>query len=199
MNPFLDAPQIEELMEFGFYDDEETKFQVEDYYDYDDLSVGIDFSNTNDFWCLTFFLIANWLILFPILRILMMPDQLDFSGNIVTVLGFVGVISTAIILVTVYRSYWRSPYRKWHSDNWHKGDLVPPSDPLRLTVQPKANQMNRVSDAINQAFAKLSETNQMIYDYWISELYDEDGDLIESEWNETNLKLMETDVKQTSF
>jgi hypothetical protein len=49
MNPFLDAPQIEELMEFGFYDDEETKFQVEDYYDYDDLSVGIDFSNTNDF------------------------------------------------------------------------------------------------------------------------------------------------------
>ena len=59
--------------------------------------------------------------------------------------------------------------------------------------------MNRVSDAINQAFAKLSETNQMIYDYWISELYDEDGDLIESEWNETNLKLMETDVKQTSF
>jgi hypothetical protein len=59
--------------------------------------------------------------------------------------------------------------------------------------------MNQISDAINQAFGNLSETNQMIYDYWISELYDEDGDLIESEWNETNLKLMETDVKQTSF
>jgi hypothetical protein len=41
-----------------------------------------------------------------------MPDQLDFSGNIVTVLGFIGVVSTAIILVTVYRSYWQSPYRK---------------------------------------------------------------------------------------
>jgi len=47
MNPFLDTPQIEELIEFDYWDDEETKFEVEDYYD--DLTAGIDFSNTNDF------------------------------------------------------------------------------------------------------------------------------------------------------
>ena len=49
MDPFIDEPQIEELMEFGFFDDETTKFEVEEHYDYDDLSAGIDFSNTNDF------------------------------------------------------------------------------------------------------------------------------------------------------
>jgi hypothetical protein len=38
MDYFTTDPQIEELMEFGFYDDETTKFEVEDYYDYDDLS-----------------------------------------------------------------------------------------------------------------------------------------------------------------
>ena len=34
-----------------FYDsdDEVTKSEVEDYYDYDDLSAGIDFANSNDF------------------------------------------------------------------------------------------------------------------------------------------------------
>lgn len=49
MDYFTTDPQIEELMDFGFFDDEETKQIVEDYYDYDDLSAGIDFSNTNDF------------------------------------------------------------------------------------------------------------------------------------------------------
>jgi hypothetical protein len=38
-------------------------------------------------------------------------ETLDFTGNGVTILGFVGVISTAIILVSAYRSYWKSPYR----------------------------------------------------------------------------------------
>jgi len=47
MNPFLDAPQIEELDSFQDWDDDLTKQVVEDYYD--DLSDGIDFSNTNDF------------------------------------------------------------------------------------------------------------------------------------------------------
>jgi hypothetical protein len=39
-------------------------------------------------------------------------ETLDFTGNGVTILGFVGVISTAIILVSVFSSYWKSPYRK---------------------------------------------------------------------------------------
>lgn len=42
----------------------------------------------------------------------MTPDTLDFSGNSVTFLGLIGVVSTAIILVAVYKSYWNSPYRK---------------------------------------------------------------------------------------
>lgn len=41
-----------------------------------------------------------------------MPDTYNFMGDSVTVLGLIGVISTAIIMVTVYKAYWRSPYRK---------------------------------------------------------------------------------------
>jgi hypothetical protein len=36
----------------------------------------------------------------------------DFTGDAVTFLGLIGVVSTAIILVTAYRRYWTSPYRK---------------------------------------------------------------------------------------
>jgi hypothetical protein len=42
----------------------------------------------------------------------MTPDTLNFNGNIVTVLGFVGVVSTLVILVSVFRSYFNSPLRK---------------------------------------------------------------------------------------
>lgn len=41
-----------------------------------------------------------------------MPDTLDFSGNLTTVFGFVGILSTFVILITVWRSYWKSPYRR---------------------------------------------------------------------------------------
>jgi len=36
----------------------------------------------------------------------------SFSGDAVTFLGLLGVISTAVIMVTVYKTYWNSPYRK---------------------------------------------------------------------------------------
>lgn len=42
----------------------------------------------------------------------MTPDTLNFSGDATTLIGFVGVVSTFIILVTVFRSYYNSPYRK---------------------------------------------------------------------------------------
>lgn len=42
----------------------------------------------------------------------MTPDTLDFTGNVVTIFGFVGVLSTLVILVSVWRSYWNSPYRR---------------------------------------------------------------------------------------
>lgn len=39
----------------------------------------------------------------------MMPDQLDFSGDLTTVLGFVGILSTLVILISVFQSYYKSP------------------------------------------------------------------------------------------
>jgi len=36
----------------------------------------------------------------------------NFSGDFVTFLGLIGVVSTAIILVVSYRRYWNSPYRR---------------------------------------------------------------------------------------
>jgi hypothetical protein len=41
-----------------------------------------------------------------------MIDTYNFTGDGVTVLGLIGVISTAIIVVSVFRSYFNSPLRK---------------------------------------------------------------------------------------
>lgn len=41
-----------------------------------------------------------------------MTNSYDFSGDAVTFLGFVGVVSTLVIMVSVFKSYWTSPYRK---------------------------------------------------------------------------------------
>jgi hypothetical protein len=42
----------------------------------------------------------------------MTPSTLNFTGDAVTYLGLVGVTSTLIILVSVFRSYFNSPLRK---------------------------------------------------------------------------------------
>lgn len=47
MNPFTDDSQIEDLIEFGFYDDEETKREIEEFYD--DLAAGLPIDSPNDF------------------------------------------------------------------------------------------------------------------------------------------------------
>jgi hypothetical protein len=39
-----------------------------------------------------------------------MPDQLDFTGDLTTILGFVGVVSSAVILITAFRRFFNSPY-----------------------------------------------------------------------------------------
>jgi len=46
-------------------------------------------------------------------------------------------------------------------------------------------------DAISIAFYNLAQVNQMIYDYWLMELYDEEGEIIAEQWTEENLNLME--------
>jgi hypothetical protein len=40
------------------------------------------------------------------------PDTYNFGGDGVTLLGLVGVLSTALIVVTAFRRYYNSPLRK---------------------------------------------------------------------------------------
>jgi len=42
----------------------------------------------------------------------MTPETYNFSGDTVTVLGLVGVVSTGIILVLCFTRYFNSPLRK---------------------------------------------------------------------------------------
>ena len=42
----------------------------------------------------------------------MNPDTYSFSGDAITFLGLIGVISTGIILITAFRRYFNSPLRK---------------------------------------------------------------------------------------
>lgn len=55
-----------------------------------------------------------------------------------------------------------------------------------------------INEAISNAFSNLAEVAPQVYDYWISELYTVDGDIIADEWNESNLNLMEKDVMNLS-
>jgi hypothetical protein len=41
-----------------------------------------------------------------------MPNTYNFTGDAVTFLGLVGVISTAIIVTTAFNRYFNSPLRK---------------------------------------------------------------------------------------
>jgi hypothetical protein len=42
----------------------------------------------------------------------MNPETYGFNGDAITFLGFLGVASTLLIVVTVFRRYWNSPYRR---------------------------------------------------------------------------------------
>jgi hypothetical protein len=41
----------------------------------------------------------------------MTPDTYSFTGDATTFLGFVGVLSTAIIIVTAFRRWYNSPLK----------------------------------------------------------------------------------------
>ena len=45
-------------------------------------------------------------------RFLKMPDTLNFTGDAVTFLGMVGIVSTGIILVTAFTRHFHSPLNK---------------------------------------------------------------------------------------
>lgn len=40
----------------------------------------------------------------------------------------------------------------------------------------------------------LYDTNEMVFDYWLSELFDDDDVKVQENWNETNLLEMYKDV-----
>jgi hypothetical protein len=42
----------------------------------------------------------------------MLPESYNFTGDAVTYLGLLGVISTFIIVVTVFKSFFNSPLNK---------------------------------------------------------------------------------------
>ncbi|UNH61144.1 hypothetical protein SSZBM1_27 [Synechococcus phage S-SZBM1] len=42
----------------------------------------------------------------------MTPDTYSFAGDAVTFLGFVGVLSTLVIVVTAFRRYYNSPLKR---------------------------------------------------------------------------------------
>jgi len=48
--------------------------------------------------------------------------------------------------------------------------------------------------AIYQGLENLINTNQMLHDYWVSELFTDEGDVINEAWNFDNLRLIENDV-----
>lgn len=41
-----------------------------------------------------------------------MPDTYQFSGDTVTFLGLIGVVSTGVIIITAFRRYFNSSLRK---------------------------------------------------------------------------------------
>lgn len=63
-------------------------------------------------WFFTFF--TFFIKIFSHLYLIMEVQTLSFDyGNLTTVLGFIGVVSTLFILITVFRAYSSSPLRKW--------------------------------------------------------------------------------------
>lgn len=55
-----------------------------------------------------------------------------------------------------------------------------------------------INQAIKNALDNLNNLNQQVCDYWLSELHDENDEVIEEAWNENNLNLMEKDVMYNS-
>ena len=59
-----------------------------------------------------------------------------------------------------------------------------------------SSKMNKseLTAAIYQGLKSLNDTNQMLHDYWVSELFTVEGDVINDAWNFDNLRLIENDV-----
>jgi hypothetical protein len=70
---------------------------------------------------------------------------------------------------------------------------------MMSTISSNLMNQTQITDAISAAFLNLSELSAQIYDYWICQLYDDEGNLIAEEWNEQTLRMMEDDVMNLSL
>lgn len=59
-------------------------------------------------------------------------------------------------------------------------------------------KQSQINLAISDAFSNLAVLNTKVYDYWIDELYTNDGSLNDEKWNEQTLHDMEKDVMMNS-
>ena len=53
---------------------------------------------------------------------------------------------------------------------------------------------SELTAAIYQGLESLIDTNAMVHDYWVSELFTVEGDVINEAWNADTLALIEKDV-----
>ena len=53
---------------------------------------------------------------------------------------------------------------------------------------------SELTAAIYQGLESLIDTNTMVHDYWVSELFTVEGDVINVAWNADTLAMIEKDV-----
>ena len=51
-----------------------------------------------------------------------------------------------------------------------------------------------IQTEIENCLNSLYDTNEMVFDYWLSELFDDDDVKLQENWNESNLREMYKDV-----
>jgi hypothetical protein len=51
-----------------------------------------------------------------------------------------------------------------------------------------------IQNEMENCLNSLYDTNEMVFDYWLSELFDDDDVKVQENWNETNLREMYKDV-----
>jgi len=54
---------------------------------------------------------------------------------------------------------------------------------------------SELTAAIYQGLETLIDSNQMIHDFWVSELFTAEGDVIHKMWNGDTLAMIEKDLK----
>lgn len=56
-----------------------------------------------------------------------------------------------------------------------------------------------IDNEIKNCLTALCNTNEMLFDYWLSELYDDEDNEVKEQWNEYNMKEMYKDVDNNAY